>query len=119
MPRSWEQERVPREQIKSGEALWVHIAYSKQDDGALACTLTSNVPFERGIDLYDMKVYASGEGRVYEQFKVTPGGTIHIDVYANGGESTGMRADFKVTDQAIEVEESHEIKATVSSDSSE
>jgi len=96
-----------------------HIAYRKQDDGAIKCLLTSNIPLERGVDFYDMKVYTSYEGRVYEQFAVVPGGTIHIDVYANGGESTGMRADFKVTDQAIEVEESHEIKATVSSDSSE
>jgi hypothetical protein len=97
-----------------GESLWVHIAYRKQDDGKIACQLTSNVPLERGIDFYDMKVYASGEGRVYEQFVVAPGGTIHIDLYADGGESTGMRADFKVTDQAVEVEESHEIEVSVS-----
>jgi hypothetical protein len=74
------------------------------------------VPFERGIELYDMKVYTSGEGRVYKQFAVAPGGTIRIDVYANGEESTGMRADFKVADQAVEVEESHEIEASVSPD---
>jgi hypothetical protein len=36
-------------------------------------------------------------------------------VYANGGESTGMRADFKVTDQAVEVEESHELEVSVAS----
>ena len=32
------------------ENLWVNIAYSKQDDGKIACNLTSSVPFERGID---------------------------------------------------------------------
>ena|SRR5437879_3603401 len=97
------------------ESLWVHIAYKKQDDGKLACQLTSNIPLERGIDDYDMKVYTSDEWRVYEQFVVASGGTIHIDVYANGGESTGMRADFKVTDQAVEVEESHELEVSVAS----
>jgi len=82
--------------------------------------LTSNILLERGVDFYDMKVYTSDEGRVYEQFAVAPGGTIHIDVYSNGGESTGLSADFKVTDQAVEVvNQSREIEATVSSDSSE
>ncbi len=99
------------------EDLWVHIAYSKQDDGKIACQLTSNIPLERGIDLYDMKVYASDEGRVYEQFVVAPGGTIHIDVYADGGESTGISADFKVTAQAVEVVKSREIEATVAEES--
>jgi hypothetical protein len=95
-------------------SLWVHIAYRKQDDGNIACTLTSNVPLERGEDFYDMKVYMSGEGRVYEQFAVAPGGTIHIDVYANEGESTGMSIDFQVTDLAVEVVKSRGIEATVS-----
>jgi len=100
------------------DPLWVHIAYKKQDDGKIDCQVTSNIPFERGIDFYDMKVYASGEGRVYEQFTVAPRGTIHIDVYADGGESSGMRADFKVTDQAVEVEESHGIEVSLSSQES-
>jgi len=55
MPRSWEQARVPREPIKPGEKLWVHIAYRKQDDGKIACQLTSNIPLERGMDFYDIK----------------------------------------------------------------
>ena len=96
------------------EDSWVHIAYSKQDDGKIGCRLISNIPLQRGIDLYDMKVYTSDEGRVYEQFAVAPEGTIHIDVYANGGEGTGLSADFKVTDQAVEVVKSREIEATVS-----
>jgi len=112
MPRSWEKDRQPREPIKPGEKLWVHIAYSKQDDGKIACTLTSNVPLERGVDYVDMKVYAPG--RVYSQFAVAPGGAIHIDGYANGGEDAGIKADFKVTDQAVEVVNSVEIEATAS-----
>jgi hypothetical protein len=94
----------------------VNIAYSKQDDGKIGCLLTSNVPFERGIDYYDMKVYASSLGRVYEQFAVSKGATIHIDVYMNDGEGPGPIADFKVTDQAVEVVKSREIEATVSED---
>jgi hypothetical protein len=98
-----------------GKSLWVHIAYRKQDEGKIACQLTSNVPLERGIDLFDMKVYASGEGRVYEQFTLLPGGTIHIDVYKNVGESSGVSADFKVTDPAVEVVKSYEIDVSASS----
>lgn len=99
------------------ENLWVNIAYSKQDDRKIGCLLTSNVPFERGIDYYDMKAYASGLGRVYGQFAVSPGGTIHIDVYMNDGEGYGaIIADFKVTEQSIEVVKSREIKATVAQD---
>jgi hypothetical protein len=99
------------------ENLWVNIAYNKQDDGKIGCLLTSNVPFERGVAFYDMKVYASGLGRVYEQFAVSKGATIHIDVYMNGGEGTGLiNADFKVTEQAVEVVKSREIEATVSQD---
>jgi hypothetical protein len=65
-----------------------------------------------------MKVYTSDEGRVYEQFAVAPEGTIHIDVYSNGGEGTGLSVDFKVTDQAVEVVKiSREIEATVSEES--
>ena len=114
MPRSWEKDREAREPIKPGEKLWVLIAYRKQDDGKIACTLTSNVPFERGRDYYGLKAYASGRGRVYDQFTVEPVGDIHIDVYANGGESSGVDADFKVTDQAVEVVGSREIEAAVS-----
>jgi hypothetical protein len=62
-----------------------------------------------------MKVYTSSEGRVYDQFAVAPGGTIHLDVYVNHGESSGVSADFKLTDQAVEVVKSHEIDISVSS----
>jgi hypothetical protein len=45
-----------------------------------------------------MKVYTNDGGRVYEEFAVASGGTIHIDVYSDDGQSTALQADFKVTD---------------------
>ncbi len=116
MPRSWEKDIELTKPREPDEKLWVHIAYSRQDDGKIACELTSNVPFKRGIDYFDMKAYADVPGgRVYKHFAVAPGGTIHIDVYGNGGEGYGhINADFKVTEQGVEVVKSREIEATVS-----
>ena len=43
------------------ENLWVNIAYSKQDDGNIACKFTSNISFYREKEAaFDMKVYAAG-----------------------------------------------------------
>lgn len=83
---------------------WIHIAYSKQDDGKIACKITSNISFYREKETaFDMKVYVAGF-RVYHMFNVKPGDPIHIDVYMSaGGESAGMEADLKVTEQGVEV----------------
>jgi phage terminase large subunit len=87
-------------------ANWMHIAYAKQEDGKLACKITSNISFYREKEIaFDIKVYVASF-RVYEQFHAKPGDPIHADVYLSpGGESAG--ADFKVTVQGVEV-----VKAT-------
>lgn len=85
-------------------ANWIHLAYSKPDNGKIACQITSNISFYREKEVaFDMKVYAA-RNRVYDLFDAKPGDTIHIDVYMSpDGESAGMEADFKVTEQGVEV----------------
>jgi hypothetical protein len=95
---------------------WIHIAYDKQEDGKIACKITSDISFfrEKGAD-FDMKIYVTGQYRVYELFHANPGVTIHVDVYmSDGGEEAGWRADFKVTEQGVEVVKAIGIDATTS-----
>ena len=93
---------------------WITLTYTKQADSTYACELTSTIPLERGKSFEDMKVYLESNSerkgtrrsskRVYEQFTASVGDTIHIDVYANDGESTGIAIDFEVSEQAIEID---------------
>lgn len=94
------------------EALWITLTYEQQDDRIFRCQLTSNIPFDRGEDYFDMKVYLDGT-RVYERFWAVAGLTLHVDVYENDGESTNISADLRVTEQAIEVIE-HSPELTIS-----
>lgn len=97
--------------------LWMHLTYSKQGDGKIACKITSgpDISFDRNDEApFDMKVYAA-RSRVYYMFNAQPGDPIHIDVYdSDGGESTGMEADFKVTEQAVEVVRATSVTVTTS-----
>ena len=99
-------------------AKWIHIAYDKHEDGKIACKITSNISFYRDkkTNFFDMKVYVTGgQYRVYDLFHANPGDTIHIDVYmSDGGESAGMEADFKVTEQGVEVVRATSVTVTTS-----
>jgi hypothetical protein len=97
-------------------ARWIHIAYDKHEDGKIACKITSDISFYREEETdFDMKVYVTGQHRVYDLFHANPGDNIHIDVYmSSGGESAGMEADFKVTEQGVEVMRATSIDATTS-----
>jgi hypothetical protein len=92
---------------------WIHIAYGKPEDGEIACKITSNISFYREKEVaFDMKVYVTGY-RVYDLFNAKLGDSIHIDIYmSDGGESAGMEADFKVTEQGVEVVRATGVSAT-------